>query len=305
MKSVADVLCGLATRQRDSSNSLSESGEEALMYITKVIIKNYRTLRDTKVIFNKHLNILVGDNECGKSTLLEAVNLSLTGQLNGRPLINELHPYLFNSEAVNSYIASLGTPVPQLPPEITIEVYFTPEPALANIKGINNSQGEDVPGVSLKILFDNDFAAEYAVYVKEIGEVRSMPVEYYKIEWRGFMGTAVTARSIPIKPTFIDASIVRNTASANRYVVDMVKNVLTAKQLAGLSLSYRKMKNTFLKDDTVEKVNKELKGFKGKISGKEISVSLTIPLAETGRPASCRILMTSRSLWLAKVSRTA
>lgn len=244
------------------------------MYITKVIIKNYRTLRDTTVVFNTHLNIIVGDNECGKSTLLEAVHLALTGQLNGRPLINELHPYLFNSEAVNSYIASLATPKPQQPPEILIEVYFPADPALANLKGINNSQGEDVPGVSLKIVFDDDFATEYAVYVKELGEVRAMPVEYYKTEWRGFMGTQITARSIPVKPTFIDASIVRNTASANRYVVDMVKNVLTPKQLAGLSLSYRKMKNTFLQDSTVEKVNTELKGLKGKISGKEISVSL-------------------------------
>ncbi len=244
------------------------------MHITKAIIKNYRTLRSTAVEFNKHLNIIVGDNECGKSTLLEAVHLALTGQLNGRPLINELHPYLFNAEAVNAYIASLGTAFAQTPPEIHVEIYFPVDAALADLKGINNTQGEDVPGVSLRILFDNDYAAEYAVYAKELAEVRAMPVEYYKIEWRGFSGNPITARSIPVKPSFIDASIVRNTASASRYVVDMVKNVLTPKQLAGLSLSYRKMKNTFLQDETVEKVNTGLKGLKGKISGKEISVSL-------------------------------
>ncbi|MFB7143366.1 ATP-dependent nuclease [Agrobacterium deltaense] len=244
------------------------------MYITKVIIKNYRTLRDTTVILNKHLNIVVGDNECGKSTLLEAIHLALTGQLNGRPLIGELHPYLFNADAVNSYIASLKSGAPQLPPEIHIEVYFQPIADLAALKGINNSQGEDVPGVTLKIVFDSDFAIEYKEYVKELEQVRAMPVEYYKIEWRSFCGNPITARSIAIKPSFIDASIVRNTASASRYVVDMVKNVLDSKQLAGLSLSYRKMKNTFLKDGTVDKVNADLKKLKGKISGKEISVSL-------------------------------
>jgi predicted ATP-dependent endonuclease of OLD family len=47
------------------------------MHITKVIIKNYRCLKDTTVDLNPHLNILVGDNECGKSTFLEAVNLAL------------------------------------------------------------------------------------------------------------------------------------------------------------------------------------------------------------------------------------
>ena len=36
------------------------------------------------------MNIVVGDNEAGKSTILEAVNLALTGYLNGRNIRNEL-----------------------------------------------------------------------------------------------------------------------------------------------------------------------------------------------------------------------
>ncbi|CDZ68301.1 RecF/RecN/SMC N terminal domain protein, partial CDS, partial [Neorhizobium galegae bv. orientalis] len=244
------------------------------MYITKVIVQNYRTLRKTTVPLNEHLNIIVGDNECGKSTLLEAINLALTGQLNGRPLMTELHPYLFNSDVVAEYVASLKTAKPLLPPEISIELFFNPDPALAALRGINNSLGEDVPGVRLKLVFDNDFAAEYAVYVDQIAEVRSMPVEYYKPEWRGFSGNPITAKSIPTKSSFIDASVVRSTSSANRYVVDIVKDVLNPKQLAGLSLSYRKMKNTFLADATVAEVNQGLTKLHGQISGKEISVSL-------------------------------
>ncbi len=244
------------------------------MHITKVIVENYRTLKKSTVYLNEHLNIIVGDNECGKSTLLEAINIALTGQLNGRPLISELHPYLFNSEIVAEYIASLSTAKPLLPPEISIELYFKDDPSLTALKGINNSLSENVPGVRLKLVFDNDYAPEYAVYTDQMSEVRSMPVEYYKIEWRSFCGNPVTARSIPTKSSFIDASIVRNTSSANRYVVDIVKDVLTPKQLAGLSLSYRKMKNTFLKDETVGEVNTGLAKLKGKISGKEISVSL-------------------------------
>lgn len=244
------------------------------MHITKVIVENYRTLKKTTVPLNEHLNIIVGDNECGKSTLLEAINLALTGQLNGWPLVSEMHPYLFNSETVASYIASLGTAKPLLPPEISIELHFKDDPTLTALKGINNSLHEDVPGVRLRLVFDNDYAPEYAVYAAQMNEVRSMPVEYYKIEWRSFCGNPVTARSIPTKSSFIDASVVRNTSSANRYVVDIVKDVLTPKQLAGLSLSYRKMKNSFLEDKTVGDVNAGLAKLKGKISGKEISVSL-------------------------------
>ena len=47
--------------------------------IKRVIIKNYKGLRNAEVEFERDLNILVGDNETGKSTLLEAINLGLTG----------------------------------------------------------------------------------------------------------------------------------------------------------------------------------------------------------------------------------
>lgn len=244
------------------------------MHITKAIIENYRTLKKATVPFNEHLNIIVGDNECGKSTLLEAINLALTGLLNGRSIVTELHPYLFNSEAVVAYVASLGSPKPLLPPEITIQLFFKDDPALVALKGINNSLHENVPGVVLKILFDNSYATELAAYSAHMNEVRTMPVEYYKIEWHSFAGNAITARSIPTKCSFIDASVVRNTASANKYVVDIVKDVLNPKQQAELSLTYRKMKNTFLAEPSVDDINKQLAALKGKISGKEISVSL-------------------------------
>ncbi|MGX7877036.1 ATP-dependent nuclease [Mesorhizobium sp. ORM6] len=244
------------------------------MNITKVIVENYRTLQRATVPVNEHLNIIVGDNECGKSTLLEAINLCLTGLLNGRSIIAELHPYLFNVEAVAAYIASLTSSKPLLPPQITIELYFKDDAALTHLKGTNNSLNEDVPGLRLTILFNEAFKPEFAAYVTHMADVRTLPVEYYRVEWNGFSGNPVTARSIPTKCTFIDASIVRNTASANKYVVDIVRDVMNAKQQAELSLAYRKMKNTFLDEPSVSRINTELAKLKGHISGKDITVSL-------------------------------
>jgi len=67
------------------------------MHITKAKIRNYRSLAHCDIEFHDGLNILVGDNEAGKSTLLEAISLALTGSLNGRPLAQELHPFLFSA----------------------------------------------------------------------------------------------------------------------------------------------------------------------------------------------------------------
>lgn len=50
------------------------------MIITKLIIEGFKGFKDRFCIeFNESVNIIVGDNEAGKSTILEAINLGLTG----------------------------------------------------------------------------------------------------------------------------------------------------------------------------------------------------------------------------------
>ena len=72
--------------------------------IKRVIIKNYKGLRQAEIEFSPDLNILVGNNETGKSTVLEAINLALTRQLNRRPAAYELHPFLFNQETTAEFV---------------------------------------------------------------------------------------------------------------------------------------------------------------------------------------------------------
>jgi predicted ATP-dependent endonuclease of OLD family len=38
------------------------------MFIQRVFIKNYRCLERADVTFNSKMNVIVGNNECGKST---------------------------------------------------------------------------------------------------------------------------------------------------------------------------------------------------------------------------------------------
>ena len=54
------------------------------------------------------MNILVGDNEFGKSTILETIHLALTGIINGKYLNTELTQlnYKVVSEAVSAFRAS-------------------------------------------------------------------------------------------------------------------------------------------------------------------------------------------------------
>jgi len=105
------------------------------MKIKKIKIKNFKCYQGTfEMPLNAGVNIIVGSNESGKSTILEAIHLALTGMLNGRYIRNDLSSYLFNLAVQHEYIASLDTATPLPPPGIVIELFFSGEgPELAEL----------------------------------------------------------------------------------------------------------------------------------------------------------------------------
>lgn len=245
------------------------------MLVQRAIIHNYRCLKSADVSFNERLNVIVGGNECGKSTLLEALHLALTGQLNSRPIQIELHPYLFNIEAVAEYIGKLRDGVAALPPAITIELFLSDDPGLAKLKGINNSLSQDVPGVYLTIELNSAHADDFDQYISEPDEIRTLPIEFYSVKWRDFADNEITsARMIPLNASLIDASTLKNNAATSRYVTDIVKESLSSTERVDLALTYRLMKDRFSEEPKIKTINDALALKTGTISNKVVSVSL-------------------------------
>lgn len=52
------------------------------MYIEKIMIKNYKCFEDQEILFNDRFNLIVGDNGLGKTTILEAICIGISGYLN-------------------------------------------------------------------------------------------------------------------------------------------------------------------------------------------------------------------------------
>src|ERR1700758_676857 len=92
--------------------------------LQKIIIKNFKCPRDFSLEFNADINIIVGDNEAGKSTLLEAINLVLTGRVSGRLLQNEISPHLFNQSVAQEYIEQVNAGSNPVPPDIIIDLFL-------------------------------------------------------------------------------------------------------------------------------------------------------------------------------------
>lgn len=174
------------------------------MFISKMKIHNFKCYRDFEIDLEEGLNIIVGDNEAGKSTILEAINLALTGIISGKSIWNEISQYIFNKEAVDEYIASLVTSPIELP-YITIEIFFGGVENPIMNGNANSDRDGDAEGFCFKIAFADQYVDEYEALVRE-GDVKSLPIEYYDITWTTFARDVITTRSIPYKSCLIDSS---------------------------------------------------------------------------------------------------
>ncbi len=70
------------------------------MIVKKLILENFKRYRNQSFEFNDDINIIVGDNESGKSSLLEALEICLNFTYRGRSLNAELMIDLFNNLTV-------------------------------------------------------------------------------------------------------------------------------------------------------------------------------------------------------------
>ncbi|URK16952.1 AAA family ATPase [Thalassospira sp. GO-4] len=252
------------------------------MHIERIVIQNYRAIRNLDMQLQDGFNLIVGDNETGKSSLLEAINLCLRGQLNRRPIRYELHPFLFNVDTVADYLEQLRAGNNPRPPEILIETYFTGcPPDLQHLEGIANSKGTNSAGLRLRISLDEEnFAAEYRDFIREPDKLTSIPVELYKVERWTFSDKQVNQNLPPVRCALIDPSEISNTHHANKYLLELVEDQLSDQQRVSLSLSYRELKDKFLAQDEVLEVNEQLERNRRHLLGNK---SLTVGLDTTSK----------------------
>ena len=92
-------------------------------YIKALHIQGFKKFESLYVIFNEHMNILVGENEVGKSTILEAIKIVLN-QLY-RNADKSVLKDLFNSQNV---VAFQTNPSIKTLPHIIIEVELELDP---------------------------------------------------------------------------------------------------------------------------------------------------------------------------------
>lgn len=231
------------------------------MKIEKLIIKNYKLFKDIAIEMNSDVNIFVGENDSGKTTILEALSIVLTGKLNGGAIITRLNPDWFNFDVRKEYKESLDTQTPSELPKIVIEVYFgnlnDADIYLKKYEGTNNSLRENATGVKIEIRFDDEYSDTYKQLIKE-KKIGDIPVELYKVEFRSFANPDYYINTTSKKVAYIDATKKDYGTVLNRFVSSSITEYLTDEEKTDLRIAYRGNRRDFTDSDAVKSLNSKL-----------------------------------------------
>lgn len=241
--------------------------------ITKLKILNFKSFEKFELEFSEGANIIVGNNEAGKSTILEAIHLCLTGYFHGKILKNDLTQYIFNKKVEQDFLQSINMGNPVLPPVVDIELFLKGE-GLEKLSGDGNSDKVSNISILYRVEFDKDFQEDYDELVKS-KTLQNIPIEFYKVTWRSSSREAIASRNIPLKSALIDSSSVKFNNGSDIYVSRIIKDDLEASERASISQAYRELKEIFVAKDSIKSINSKLSS-KSKISDKNIQISVDL-----------------------------
>ncbi len=243
------------------------------MKITKIKLFNYKQFEKLSIDLNDDINLLIGDNDSGKSCILEAINLCLTGYYRNQNLRNNLTAEIFNKKIVDAYLRSLKTEEKKEPPTLKIEVYI--KDIDATFMGSECSEpGSDNCGFIYEVVLNEDFRDIYNAWLLNSSNAKSLPIECYKVEWQAFSKHPVLPKLIPLKCSFIDSTnyIFQNGSEA--FISRNINNNLDPKDQVALSQKYREALLSFEKDEVMDGINNKPEIKQSGLNNKNVSISI-------------------------------
>lgn len=216
---------------------------ETKEYIKKLTILGYKKFRNFHINFKPGLNILIGENGVGKSTILEAINIVLnqttiyqnTGEYQQLFNIENIHEFKEKAKNETVSIADL----PKI--EIKLEFCFSEENP-QNFKFFKKEQDKD----SFGILFKYEFDENYTDIFNNINfkENQTLPLEYYHAVWTTLSGNRYIRTMNPLKSILIDTSSYMRDIYGN-YAKSMYQNVLDENSQRKVSFGFnQQIKNS-------------------------------------------------------------
>jgi len=206
--------------------------------IKKMILQNFKRFTSFAVDFDDVLNIFVGDNESGKSTILQAIDIVLSGSRNKVESIGLEN--LFNDQVINDFL--LSDKNYENLPILSIELYLN-EQNNHDVYGRNNSKTIDSDGLKLVCKPNDDFGSHIRDVLQQQNSI--FPFEYYSISFNTFADISYNNYKKHIKHIIVDNSQISSEYAMKEYVQDIYNTTVQGVERLDHQHKYREHKEQF------------------------------------------------------------
>ena len=208
--------------------------------IKKIRLANYKRFRDYIIEPNDRINILAGDNEAGKSSVLEAIELVASGNVRRVEAIGL--DRLINIDAVQEFLG--GERSFDNLPVLRIELYLSGE-FDHTMNGNNNLDRITCDGIRLICEPNSDYRTEITEAISSHADY--FPYEYYSVRFSTFADEGYTGYKKKLRCVMIDSSNMSSEYATNEFVRRMYMQYTESdvKERAMHKSQYRQMRNSF------------------------------------------------------------
>jgi len=213
-------------------------------YIEKIQCQNFKGFKNQSVDkLNNGINILIGDNDTGKSSILLAIDLVL-GCNPGRIETIGLDK-LLNLDSVNEFLANPKRQFKDLP-FLEVDLYLSKQNR-HEFEGEYNIAKENAYGICLICRPRDDLIG----LINEVITLENpaFPYEYYSVEIRTFSGEPLSPYKKPIQQIQIDNTKISNDYASKSHVKSLYLANTDEKVRNQLKYGYRQVKGQFSKDE--------------------------------------------------------
>lgn len=225
-----------------------------MKHLKRIKIIGFKRFKDFSINFNDDINIIVGDNESGKSTILEAIDLVLTQKYKNydKYIIKEL----LNTNLVLAFEAS---PSVELLPVIQIDLEFELDdsPKSGGFYGTNHNfeKNQLIYGIRFKCEIPEQILAELLPLI-ELGKI---PYEYYQMSWNTFQGEQYNSLKKPLNFLLVDNDNIDSNNSFNYYNKSLFTSSHEIYQQQKIKSDFRTKVNELFEELELNSVNEHQK----------------------------------------------
>lgn len=218
--------------------------------LQRIKLMNFKRFENLDSNLDRSLNLLIGDNESGKSTILLALDLVLSGsrgKVEGIGLES-----LFNTEAVSRFLGSEKR-LEDLP-ILFVEVYLN-EQNDPDLNGKNCSEDKVCDGLQLRCEPIDALGEDIKRILSQKDPL--FPFEYYETKFLTFGGKPYVGYNRPVRHLLIDNTQINNEYATREYIKDLYDTNVEGTERNKHRNEYRRYKDRF-RNEVLNDLNKRL-----------------------------------------------